>query len=61
MPVAGSRRKKATEIEMTLLGIDLPVDLIVATPEEVERQRDKKGSIFHAALRDGVVLYEHRP
>ena len=39
MPVKGSKRKKATEIDIALVGLDLPVDLIVVTPEELERNK----------------------
>lgn len=58
MPVSGSRRKQATAIELALVGVNLPVDLIVATPEEAERQRRQKGTVVGAALREGRLLYE---
>jgi predicted nucleotidyltransferase len=58
MPVKGSRRKKATEIDVALIGVDLPADIIVVTPEEVERNRDAIGGIIRPALTEGKVLYE---
>lgn len=58
MPVTGSRRKKATEIDVALIGVDLPADVIVVTPEEVERNRDAIGGIIRPALTEGKVLYE---
>jgi len=58
MPVKGSRRKKATEIELALAGLGVPKDLILVTPEQVERERDQIGTIIHPALREGKVLYE---
>ena len=58
MPVQGSRRETATAIDVALIGIDLPVDVIVATPEDVARNRDMVGSIVHEALTEGKVLYE---
>jgi len=58
MPVKGSKRKKATEIDVALLGIDLPVDLIVVTPEELERNKNQMGTIIYPALKEGKVLYE---
>ena len=58
MPVKGSKRKQATEIDISLLGLDLPTDVIVATPEEVEKYRNQIGTIIHPALREGKVLYE---
>jgi predicted nucleotidyltransferase len=58
MPVKGSKRKKATEIDVALVGIDLPVDVIVVTPEELERNKNQIGTIIYPALKEGKVLYE---
>jgi len=58
MPVKGSKRKKATEIDIALVGLDLPVDLIVVTPEELERNKNQIGTIVYPALKEGKVLYE---
>ena len=58
MQVLTSKRQKATEIDMALLGIDLPVDVIVLKPEELERNRSQRGTIINPALREGKVLYE---
>ena len=58
MPVKGSKRKKATEIDLALIGLDLPVDVVVITPDELERNRDIIGTIIYPALQEGRVLYE---
>lgn len=58
MPVRGSRRRTATEIDVALMGIQLPVDIIVVTPEDFARDRNSAGSIVNAALREGRVLHE---
>ena len=58
MPVKGSKRKKATEIDIALVGLDLPVDVIVVTPEELDRNKDIIGTIIYPALKEGKVLYE---
>ena len=58
MPVKGSKRKKATEIDVALVGLDLPVDVIVVTPEELERNKNQIGTIIYPALKEGKVLYE---
>ena len=58
MPVEGSKRRKATDIDVPLFGIDVPVDLIVVRPEELERYRHQIGSIFYPALREGKKLYD---
>lgn len=60
MPVQGSRRKQATEIDCALVEVDLPADIIVATPEEVQRDGNRVGTVMYPALRDGKVLYERR-
>jgi len=58
MPVQDNRRHQATEIDKALLGIDLPADIIVASPADVRKARNKKESIMSEALREGQVLYE---
>ena len=58
MEVEGSKRKKATEIDIALAGIPVPIDLIVATPGDVERSVDSLASIIAPAMREGKVLYE---
>jgi len=58
MPLDGSRRQKAIEIDRALIGVNLPVDVVVVTPEEVERNRQRLGTIIRPAMREGRVLYE---
>jgi len=58
MPVEGSRRRQATQIDLALAGIRLPADVIVITPEDLERNRDRPGTVIQPALREGQVLYE---
>ena len=58
MPVSGSKRKMAVEIDLELAGSGLPKDIIVVTPEEVARTRDVAGTIIYPAVREGRVLYE---
>ena len=58
MHVSGSRRAKRLEIRVSLSGIGLPKDIIVVTPEEVERFRDIPGTIIRPAPKEGKVLYE---
>jgi len=58
MPVSGSRRKQAAAIELALVGVDLPTDVIVATAEEVARLQRVPGSIIKPAIEEGRVVYE---
>ena len=59
MPVAGSKRRLATEIDMALGDRQLPLDLIVVTPEEFAAYKNVAGHILYPAVREGKVLYDH--
>jgi predicted nucleotidyltransferase len=58
MPTNGSRRELAVQIDMALFGIPLPADVVVVTPEDVERGRGQIGTFIRPALTEGKVLYE---
>src|SRR4030042_600146 len=55
MPVEGSKRQQAVQIDLALEGIPIPIDLIVVTPEEVEKYSDVMGTIIREAVREGKV------
>ena len=57
MPVSGSRRDMQVEMRVALFDIPVPKDIILVTPDEVERQRNVVGTIIRPALREGKVLY----
>lgn len=57
MPVVGSKREKRVEMRMALDDITVPKDVLVATPEEVARDRNLVGSIIRPALSEGKLLY----
>jgi uncharacterized protein len=52
-----NRRKTARKIRRRLVGIGIPKDIIVATPEDIERYKDTIGLIYRPALKEGKVLY----
>ena len=54
-------RKESTRIRRALRGLLVPVDVIVATPEQVAQYQDTIGLIYQPALREGKVLYERLP
>jgi len=58
MPVAGSKRQQAVQIDLAMEGIPIPIDLIVVTPDEVHKDRETAGTIIGEAMREGRVLYE---
>jgi uncharacterized protein len=57
--VEGSTRQKANEIDMLLADRSVPMDFIVLTPEQYERQKQIAGSIARQVEREGRVIYEH--
>jgi predicted nucleotidyltransferase len=58
MPVEGSRRGKANEIDLALSDRTIPIDIIVVTLDQFERQRDVIGTIVRAAAQEGRTVYE---
>jgi predicted nucleotidyltransferase len=56
--IKDSKRKKAVEIYRYLAGIGLAKDVIVVTPEEIDKYRNVPGTLIRTALREGKVLYE---
>jgi predicted nucleotidyltransferase len=52
------RRGIAQQIYRTLHGVGAPVDIVVATEEDIETYGNTPGMIFKSALNEGQVLYE---
>jgi predicted nucleotidyltransferase len=48
----------AAEILRVLKDVPVPKDVVVTTPEEIERRGDLVGDVLRPALREGKVLYE---
>ena len=57
MPVSGSKREKRVEMRVALHDITVSKDILLATPEEVLRDKDLIGTLIRPALREGKVLY----
>ena len=57
LPVTGSKRAKQIEMRVALHDIRVPKDIVVATPDQVARQKNIVGTLIHPALREGKVLY----
>jgi predicted nucleotidyltransferase len=57
MPVTGSKREKRVEMRVALHDIEVPKDILLATPQEVLRDKDLVGTLIRPALREGKVLY----
>ncbi|MGB2820075.1 MAG: nucleotidyltransferase domain-containing protein [Phycisphaerae bacterium] len=58
MEVNGSCRQKANEIDLALPDRTIPMDLIVLTPRQFERQKHLVGTIAREAFRKGRILYD---
>lgn len=52
-----SRRQQATAIDLALAGIDFPADIIVISPEDLQKQKSRKNTVIYPALQEGIVLY----
>jgi uncharacterized protein len=46
------------EIYMNLIGIGQAVDVVVATPDDIERYHNNPYLVIEPALREGQVIYE---
>ena len=55
-----NRLKLAQRIYANLHGVGEAVDVIVVTPEDVERYRDSTAVVVGPALREGKVIYDAR-
>lgn len=52
------KRKTAIEIRRVLKDMPVPKDIIVSTPEELERKQNSVGSVLRYALQESVILYD---
>jgi predicted nucleotidyltransferase len=58
MNVEGSTRQTAIEIDMLASDRRIPMDFLVLTPEQYERQKNIIGTVGRQAAREGKVVYE---
>ena len=54
----GSTRAKRIEMRLALHEFPVATDIVVATPDDVDRWRDSVGTIIRPALKEGKVLYD---
>jgi predicted nucleotidyltransferase len=57
MPDGAHRRHTAQAIYPSLLGTGVAVDVLVATPSDLERYGDSPGLVYREIMREGVELY----
>ena len=58
MDNAPDKRRAAVEIRRALSDMPVCKDIVVTTPDEIARRGHVVGTVLHAALREGRVLYE---
>lgn len=51
------RRRLAQEIYRNLIGVGRAVDVVVVTPEDIERYGNSPALVIESALREGKVIY----
>ena len=58
--VPGVKRLRAESVRVrrALRGLLIPIDVILATPEQIKRLGGIAGLIYHTALSEGKVVYE---
>jgi predicted nucleotidyltransferase len=57
---AWSRRREIVRVRRALPLVGQPIDILVYTPEEVEKWRHTTNHVVSYALREGTVLYERQ-
>jgi uncharacterized protein len=57
MPEGTHRRRTAMFLYTCMLGMGIPVDIIVATPSDLEKHKDNEGLVYYRALNEGRELY----
>ena len=54
------KRKTAIDLDRALSDVPVAKDIIVSTPEELERSRTRIGSVLRYAQQEGKILWKHR-
>ena len=57
VPEGTSRLRTAMDLQTRFAGLGMAVDVVVATPTDLEKYRDTVGFVYREALREGQELY----
>jgi len=57
LPSVTDKHKVASAIRRALRDFPVAKDIVISTPDEIERYGDMVGRILRPALREGIVLY----
>ncbi len=52
-----NKRKLSAEIYRNLIGVRYPVDLVIVTPEDIEKYGNSPALVIHPALKEGKIVY----
>ena len=58
LPVVTDKRRAAIEIRRALQDLPVGKDIIVTSPEEIERRGELVGSVLRPALREGKTIFQ---
>jgi uncharacterized protein len=58
LPRLAPQRNAVADVLRALADVPVPKDIVVTTPQEIERRGDLVGTVLRPALREGKVLYE---
>ena len=51
-------RAESVRVRRSLRGLLIPIDVVIATPEQIDRLGNVTGLVYHTALSEGKVVYE---
>jgi uncharacterized protein len=54
------RPQRTMQLRRMLIGSQIPMDLIVYTPSEVDKEKDEKYSFVYEVLNSGKTVYERK-
>lgn len=57
MPEGVHRRQTAQRLYRDIRGVEVPFDILVATPSDLERHKDNPGMIYRQILQEGTEVY----
>lgn len=57
MPEGVHRRKTAQQLYRQIIGLGTPFDVLVATPNDLEKHKNNTGLIYQTVLQEGVEVY----
>lgn len=58
VPGINHLRQESIRVRRALRGLLIPVDIVMATPEQIARLGNTAGLVYRDALAEGKVLYE---